>query len=70
MEVKLLLEHRNQSMMLVSIMLIFLGIFGKIWGISGMFLSVPILVVLLIVFSNFNQTKAIAVFLSEKGNIK
>ena len=52
------------------IMLIFLGIFGKIWGISGMFLSVPILVVLLIVFSNFNQTKAIAVFLSEKGNIK
>ena len=39
------------------IMIISLGIFGKIWGIAGMFLSVPILVVMLIIFSNFNQTK-------------
>ena len=52
------------------IMIISLGIFGKIWGIAGMFLSVPILVVMLIIFSNFNQTKKIAIFLSEKGNIK
>jgi len=52
------------------IMIISLGIFGKIWGIAGMFLSVPILVVLLIIFSNLNQTKKIAIFLSEKGNIK
>ena len=37
-------------------MIISLGIFGKIWGIAGMFLSVPILVVMLIIFSNFNQT--------------
>ena len=48
------------------IMIISLGIFGKIWGIAGMFLSVPILVVMLIIFSNFNQTKKIAIFYLKK----
>ena len=51
------------------IMLITLSIMGKLWGISGMFLSIPILVILLIIFSNFKETKKIAVFLSEKGQI-
>ncbi len=52
------------------IMLISLGIFGKIWGISGMFLTVPILVIVLIIFTNFNKTKKIAVLISEKGDLK
>ena len=51
------------------IMLLTLSIMGKLWGLSGMFLSVPILVILLIIFSNFNKTRKIAIFLSEKGNI-
>ncbi|MAH78305.1 MAG: hypothetical protein CMP41_00035 [Rickettsiales bacterium] len=51
------------------IMLITLSIMSKLWGISGMFLSIPILVILLIIFSNFKETKKIAVFLSEKGQI-
>jgi predicted PurR-regulated permease PerM len=50
------------------IMLIFLAIMGKMWGIAGMFLSVPLLVVLLIFFSNFKSTKKIAIFISDKGN--
>ena len=52
------------------VLLIFLSIMGKLWGISGMFLSVPIIVVLIIVLNNFKQTKNIAILLSEKGNLK
>ena len=52
------------------VLLIFLSIMGKLWGISGMFLSVPIIVVLIIVLKNFKQTKNIAILLSEKGNLK
>ena len=48
------------------IMIIFLSIMGKVWGIAGMFLSVPILVFLLIIFSNLNSTKNIAILISEK----
>ncbi len=51
------------------VLLIFLTLMGKIWGLSGMFLSVPILVVILIVLKNFKQTKKIAILLSEKGNM-
>ncbi len=49
------------------ILMIFFSLMGKLWGVSGMFLSVPILVVLLIIFNNFKETKKIAIFLSEKG---
>ena len=48
------------------IMIVFLSIMGKVWGIAGMFLSVPILVFLLIIFSNLNSTKNIAILISEK----
>ena len=51
------------------VLLIFLSIMGKLWGISGMFLSVPIIVVLIIILKNFKQTKNIAILLSEKGNL-
>lgn len=46
-----------------------LAIWGKIWGLTGMFLSVPITVIMIIVFSQFENTRAIAVFLSENGEI-
>ena len=52
------------------VLLIFLSIMGKLWGISGMFLSVPIIVVLIIILNNFKHTKNIAILLSEKGNLK
>ena len=51
------------------VMLLTLGLMGKLWGISGMFLSIPILVILLICFNNFESTKKIAILLSEKGEI-
>lgn len=51
------------------IMLIFLSLMSKLWGLSGMFLSVPILVILLIILSKLKSTKKIAILLSEKGEI-
>lgn len=46
-----------------------LSFWGAIWGITGMFLSVPITVIMVIIFSHFDKTKAIAIMLSEKGKI-
>jgi len=63
-EPRLMSKALNLSPM---ILIIFLSLMGKLWGLSGMFLSVPTLVVLLIIFNNFKETKKIAIFLSEKG---
>ena len=46
-----------------------LSFWGAIWGITGMILSVPITVAIVIVFSKFDKTKAIAILLSEKGKV-
>ena len=46
-----------------------LSFWGAIWGITGMIISVPITVVLIIVFSQFKQTKYLAIALSEKGKV-
>ena len=46
-----------------------LSLWGFIWGIIGMILSVPITVIMIIVFSQFEKTKSIAILLSEKGEI-
>jgi len=51
------------------IILLNLSLWGLIWGISGMFLCVPFLVISMIVFSHLPQTRAIAVLLSSDGRI-
>ncbi|MBG16247.1 MAG: hypothetical protein CL853_07835 [Crocinitomicaceae bacterium] len=50
--------------------LIALSVWGSIWGITGMFLSVPITVILIIILSQFPSTKPVAIMLSDKGEIK
>ena len=52
------------------VILISLGIWGQLWGILGMFLSVPIMVILMIIFSNFEKTKPVAILLSQNGSIR
>lgn len=52
------------------IILIALGIWGAIWGILGMFLSVPITVMMMIVFAHFETTRPIAIVLSLDGYVK
>lgn len=46
-----------------------LSIWGAIWGVTGMILSVPITVVAIIILSQFEKSKPFAIMLSEKGNI-
>jgi len=43
---------------------------GAMWGIPGMFLAIPIMVVLTIVLSYFPATRPVAIILSERGRIK
>ncbi len=46
-----------------------LTIWGQIWGVMGMLLSVPITVTAIILLSQFESTRKIAILLSEKGSI-
>lgn len=50
--------------------IIALAVWGKLWGITGMLLSVPITVVMIIVLSQFDKTKPIAIMLTENGEIE
>ena len=52
------------------IMLLALSVWGAIWGIVGMFLAVPIMVVMMIVCSHFETTRPIAVLLSADGTVR
>ncbi len=51
------------------VMVFALFTFGAIWGVVGMFLAVPILVILMIVLWNVEPTRPIAIALSEKGKV-
>ncbi len=46
-----------------------LAIWGVIWGISGMLLSVPITVIIIIIMSEFPGTRPFAILLSQRGTI-
>ncbi|MBT3482207.1 MAG: AI-2E family transporter, partial [Opitutales bacterium] len=52
------------------VILLSLGLWGSLWGVSGMFLCVPITVIAMIICSHFPQTRPIAVLLSGNGQIK
>ena len=65
-EPKLLGNKLNLSPRVVITGLVF---WGALWGVMGMLLSVPIMASLMIVFSQFPNTKNIAIFLSQNGEI-
>jgi predicted PurR-regulated permease PerM len=46
-----------------------LALWGSLWGITGMLLSVPITVALIIVLAQFPNTRKVAILLSEKGKL-
>ncbi|MCB1620044.1 MAG: AI-2E family transporter [Thiothrix sp.] len=46
-----------------------LSLWGTIWGITGMILSVPITVVLMIVCAQFRSTRGLAIMLSAEGKV-
>lgn len=51
------------------IILLSLGLWGAIWGVPGMFLCVPITVIIMIIFSYFPSTRPFAVLLSGDGQL-
>lgn len=49
--------------------IIALSVWGAIWGITGMFLSVPMMVIVVIIFAQFPKTRGVALMLSGKNGI-
>ena len=66
LEPKLMGNSLNVSPLVV---LLSLTLWGSLWGVVGMILSVPITVMMVIVFAQFESTKSVAILLSEKGNV-
>lgn len=52
------------------VVILSLALWGQIWGVVGMFLCVPIMVILMIIFSHFGRTRPIAVLLSSDGRVE
>ena len=68
-----LLEPRllGNSLNLSPLVILFaLALWGAIWGILGMFLAVPITVMMLILSAHFESTRPIAVLLSQNGYVE
>ena len=51
------------------VILVSLAVWGSLWGVIGMFLSVPITVIAMIVFAQFPRTRPVAILLSDDGSI-
>ncbi|KTD48559.1 transporter, permease [Legionella rubrilucens] len=61
----------SKSLNLSPLVILFaLALWGAIWGILGMFLSVPITVMMMIIFAHFETTRPLAVMLSQDGYIQ
>lgn len=66
LEPKLMGNSLNISSLIA---IVALTLWGIIWGVTGMILSIPITVIIIITLSQFERTKAIAIMLSEKGKL-
>ena len=51
------------------VMILSLSIWGTMWGITGMILSVPLMVIGMIVLAQFPKTRPIAILMSANGDV-
>lgn len=51
------------------VVIITLFLWGAIWGVVGMLLSVPITVIIIIILSEFEGSRPLAILLSQKGSL-
>jgi predicted PurR-regulated permease PerM len=51
-------------------MMLSLSVWGAIWGITGMILAVPLMVMIMIAFAQFPTTRPLAIMMSETGEVK
>lgn len=63
---KLMGNKLNISQFVVILSLV---IWGAMWGTIGMFLSVPLMMILLIILSQFDSTRSLAILISGDGTI-
>lgn len=66
LEPRLMGRQLNLSPLL---MIVALAGWGSIWGVAGMLLSVPLMVMTMITLAQFPKTRPIAVFMSENGEV-
>ena len=66
LEPKMMGNSLNLSALVTIIALSF---WGAIWGVVGMIISVPITVILVIIMSQFESSRGVAMMLSEKGKL-
>lgn len=52
------------------VVILALFVWGAIWGIVGMFLAAPLTAIVMVVCSNFERTRPLAIILSESGALK
>jgi len=67
LEPKLQGNRLNLSPLIIIFSLLF---WGQIWGVVGMLLCVPIMVMINIVLAHIPATRPIAILLSEQGNVR
>ncbi|MBA2653083.1 MAG: AI-2E family transporter [Tatlockia sp.] len=61
----------GKSLNLSGLVILFaLALWGAVWGVLGMFLAIPITVMMMIIFAHFEATRPIAILLSQDGKIK
>ncbi|MBN2676121.1 MAG: AI-2E family transporter [Alphaproteobacteria bacterium] len=51
------------------IMIVSLILWGALWGVIGMFVCVPLMVMLMLILSEFKTTRPIAILMSQDGNL-
>lgn len=51
------------------VMIVSISVWGAIWGITGMILSIPLMVITMIALAQFPRTRPIAVIMSASGDI-
>lgn len=66
LEPKLMGSSLNLSPVVIVLSL---AVWGSIWGIAGMFLCVPIMVIIVIVCAHFERTRPLAILLSGTGEL-
>jgi len=66
LEPKLMGKSLNLSPLVI---ILSLGLWGAVWGVVGMFLSIPIMVIVNIILAKIPQTRALAIMFSAKGKV-
>ena len=52
------------------VVILSLFVWGAMWGVTGMFLAVPMTAILMIVLSNFESTRPVAILMSQRGELE